>query len=136
MSHISNMTSVQLKKMLSAAKVELKRRENASMAYTEIRKTLKKYKLEIEDIDWNQLTRNVKSAAKEQTVSNPNKLAKTKANKKGKTDRRSSVDPKHLNPNGIETWSGRGRAPQWVVEICERETISIEDFKLDPRYKI
>lgn len=136
MTNISNMTSTQLKKMFAAAEVELKRRENTSKACAEIKEILKKYKLKTEDIEWNQFTRKGKSAAKKKPVGNPNKPSKTTVNKKGKPDRRSSVEPKYLNSNGIEKWSGRGRAPQWVVKICERENISVENFKLNQRYKI
>ena len=32
-------------------------------------------------------------------------------------------------------WSGRGRTPKWVMEICEQQNISLEDFKNDKRFK-
>jgi len=33
-------------------------------------------------------------------------------------------------------WSGRGRTPKWVMEICEQQNISLEDFKNDSRFKV
>ena len=38
------------------------------------------------------------------------------------------------NPNGPETWSGRGRTPVWVVTICQHENIDLDRFKADPRF--
>ena len=35
---------------------------------------------------------------------------------------------KHVSPNGEKSWSGRGRAPLWVVEICQREGIDLHAF--------
>ncbi|MBB3713729.1 DNA-binding protein H-NS [Limimaricola variabilis] len=50
-----------------------------------------------------------------------------KASKKTKT----GLPPKYRNPqNPDQSWSGRGRRPQWVVEATENG-IDIEEFRID-----
>jgi DNA-binding protein H-NS len=105
-------------------------------ALAEIKKILTKYKLRAEDIDWRQLNKTTKAGNKKKLSSKSNAAVKIKANERLKPDQRSSVAPKYLNPNGKEKWTGRGRTPGWVTNICEQENIDIENFKLDPRFKI
>ena len=38
--------------------------------------------------------------------------------------------------DGSKKWSGRGRTPSWVVEICRSKGISVEGFKSDSRFVI
>lgn len=39
--------------------------------------------------------------------------------------------PKYRNPeNPDETWSGRGRKPNWLVEKLKKRGVSIEDFAI------
>ena len=39
------------------------------------------------------------------------------------------MKPKYANPQGADRWSGRGRAPSWVMELCTKEGIDLADFK-------
>ena len=48
---------------------------------------------------------------------------------------REAVAAKYRNPNGSETWSGRGRPPHWVMDIMEAAGLSIEDFKSADTYR-
>lgn len=48
---------------------------------------------------------------------------------------REAVAAKYRNPHGAETWSGRGRAPRWVVEIMNAEGLDIDAFKASSAYK-
>jgi len=89
-----------------------------------------------EDIDWSQLNKSKKAGNRNKTSSKSNSANKTKAKKGSKRDKRSSVAPKYSNPNGKEKWTVRGRTPSWVTIICEQENIDIENFKLDPRFKL
>lgn len=130
------MTSRELEKVLAQAKDELIRRDNIGKAIADIKKVLTQHKLRTEDIDWSQLNKPKKAGNRKNTSSKSNSGNKSKAKKGPKQDRRSSVVPKYLNPNGKEKWTGRGRTPSWVNMICEQENIDIEHFKLDPRFKI
>ena len=60
----------------------------------------------------------------------------TKISKKTKTRAASKVPAKFKNPNGQETWTGRGRAPNWVSEICQTTGITVTEFKTSSKYLI
>ena len=60
----------------------------------------------------------------------------TKISKKTKTRAASKVPAKFKNPNGQETWTGRGRAPNWVSEICQTTGITVTEFKTSSAYLI
>ena len=118
-----DLTGGQLEKMLANTELEIKRRENIKSATTEVRSVLKKYKISIEDIDLQSLGKKTSS----KTVSKGKAQAKAHDNRK-------RVKPKYANPNGVETWSGRGRAPAWVLELCQKEEIELAAFKKDARF--
>ncbi|MGV0033621.1 MAG: H-NS family nucleoid-associated regulatory protein [Candidatus Azotimanducaceae bacterium WSBS_2022_MAG_OTU7] len=63
-------------------------------------------------------------------------LSETKGRKSTKVRSRSKVVPKFKNPNGSDAWSGRGRAPRWVSQICEANGLTVDEFKLSPAYRI
>lgn len=136
MANIPKMTNSELERVLSEAKDELARRGNMGKALADIKKILTKYKLRAEDIDWRQLNKMTKTGNKKKFSGKSNAAVRIKANERLKPDQRSSVAPKYLNPYGEEKWTGRGRTPGWVTNICEQENIDIENFKLDPRFKI
>ena len=136
MANIPKMTNSELERVLSEAKDELARRDNMGKAFADIKKILEKYKLRPEDIDWRQLNKTTKAGNKKKLSSKPNAAVKIKGKERLKPDQRSSVAPKYLNPNGKERWTGRGRTPNWVINICEQENIDIENFKIDPRFRI
>jgi len=60
----------------------------------------------------------------------------TKVSKKTKTRAASKVPAKFKNPNSQETWTGRGRAPNWVSEICQTTGITVTEFKTSSEYLI
>ena len=136
MANIPKMTNSELKRVLCEAKDELARRDNMSKALADIKKILTKYKLRTEDINWLQLNKTTKTGTKKKLSGKSNAAVKMKAKGRLKPDQRSAVAPKYLNPNGNEKWTGRGRTPSWVMNICEQENIDIENFKLDPRFRI
>jgi DNA-binding protein H-NS len=47
-----------------------------------------------------------------------------------------SVDPKYRDPKTGATWSGRGRAPQWVEAILEERKLSIQAFKVTGEFRV
>ena len=125
MTNLSKLSGSQLSKMLENTKAELKRRENIQAAAVEISAILKKYAVTLQDIDLGSIKKSKKRGAVKKTASKP----------KAK-DQRAKVEPKFKDPDGANTWSGRGKAPVWVTDLCARESIDIEAFKLDPRFAI
>lgn len=46
-----------------------------------------------------------------------------------------SSDPKYKDPQTGATWSGRGRAPQWVQSILEERKMSLQAFKVTAEFR-
>jgi DNA-binding protein H-NS len=136
MVNILKMSNSELERVLSETKDELARRDNMGKAIADIKKVLIKYKLRAEDIDWRQLNKMAEAGNKKKYSSKSNAAVRMTAKQRLKPDQRSAVVPKYFNPNGKEKWTGRGRMPSWVMNICEQENIDIESFKLDSRFKI
>ena len=144
MESFKNKTSSELSKILRESQAELKRRENAEAAQKEISAILKTYDLTIDDLDFGKKT---KSRASNQSKTNKSRKA-TKTNKHSDTekaelkkplkkiDERRIVVSKYKHPVTNEKWSGRGRPPKWVVELCDVEKISTKKFKEDERFRI
>ena len=101
----------------------------------DIEKVLKKYQLQALDIDWAQINKLTKFGNRKKTIQKSNSASKITAKRGNDRDKRKSVVPKYSNPNGRDKWTGRGRAPRWVINICEQENIDVKDFKIDPRFK-
>lgn len=126
MSNLFKLTRSQLQKRIQETQTELKRRESISKATQDIIKILKKYDLTLGDIDAKALLSNSVVNARIKSNSAPSKQKKTRA----------KVPPKFKSPDAIQKWTGRGRAPGWVVALCKVENITIEAFKKDQRFKI
>ena len=140
MKSLKAMTNVQLSSVAAAAKAEIEYRAAVKKATTEVKAVLNKYDVKLEDlISEGSLAIKAKGSAKKQkrkTRSTPvkqSKALKPQAKLK-KQDRRAVVEPKYKDPVSSQSWSGRGRAPQWVLEICEAEKMSILEFKADKRF--
>lgn len=63
------------------------------------------------------------------------KAAKGKKGGRGSSASNAVAAPKYRNPQGPETWTGRGKPPRWVVEIMDVQGLDIQGFKSDPRFK-
>ena len=64
---------------------------------------------------------------------------KTKAKGKARTSQGTKaqvVKAKYISPNGLDRWSGRGRAPTWVNDLCLQEGIGLEEFKKDDQFRL
>ena len=46
------------------------------------------------------------------------------------------VAVKYRSESGSDTWTGRGVAPKWVVSACEKDNISIQEFKKSDSYLV
>jgi len=142
-SSLKRLSANQLNKMLDETRAELKRRENINKARRDIQAVLEKYSITIHDIDLNFSSRKPatkKVTSKKGTAKNSSikRMAAKKYATKAlrKNDQRATVAAKYHNPATGDKWSGRGRAPAWVIQLCAAETIDIEKFKADPRFRI
>ena len=124
MKTLKKLSAAQLNKIIDETQAELTRRKNIDAATVEIRSILKKYKIDILDIDRNIITKTgVKNSAKKRA-----KVTKSR-------DQRSTVKAKYKDQNSAATWTGRGRTPAWVQGICQNEGIDIDGFKKDDRFR-
>ena len=124
MTPLKKLSAAQLNKIIDETQAELTRRKNIDAATVEIRSILKKYKIDILDIDRNIITKTgVKNSAKKRA-----KVTKSR-------DQRSTVKAKYKDQNSAATWTGRGRTPAWVQGICQNEGIDIDGFKKDDRFR-
>jgi DNA-binding protein H-NS len=124
MTKLKKLTAAQLNKMINETKAELKRRETITAATLEIRAILKKYKIDIQEIDAQAL----------QKTSISKRQKKTTASAKSR-DQRRAVKAKYKEPDGTATWTGRGRTPSWVLGICAKHGIDVDSFKKDDRFQ-
>ena len=143
MSSLKQLSANELSKMLIETQAELKRRENINKARNDIKAVLKKYKITIDDLDLvvsSKQQARKKHAAKKSTEkkSSATKAQAKKLNVKAahKNDQRATVAAKYHNPATGEKWTGRGRAPVWVTNLCTAEAIDIEQFKAESRFRI
>ena len=123
MKSLKNLSGKQLEKMLASTNAEIRRREHIQAATAEIQVVLTKYKITMQDID--------PRAFNKKRTGKTSKTSKTKVEAR---DNRKHVEIKYAKPKGIETWSGRGLAPAWVREICQKEGIDLATFKKDRRF--
>lgn len=133
---LENLSDKDLAKIASNIETENKLRANRKAAAAAIIAVLKKHKLSIGDIPKLGLERRSSKTGRKRAVATKTVLAKSKAKPSEKTDKRVKVAYKYKNPNGLEKWSGRGRAPNWVNAILANNKISIAQFKADKHYKI
>ena len=111
MKNLKDLSKAELNAVLKSAQSEISRRKHLQTAALEIKKILKKYEVSLEELQL--------------ILSSQNKAAPAK-----------KVAPKYKNPSGDATWSGRGRAPKWVKDICDSEGIDLQKFKNDPKFLI
>lgn len=124
MTKLKKLTLSQLNKIIDETKAEIKYRENVKSAFQEIQSILKKYRIDIKDIDLQALQKNGVVNLREKST----KSAK-------QVDQRRFVKPKYKDPLGNKTWTGRGRTPSWVLDICARDNTTVENFKKDMRFR-
>ena len=120
---LKNTNTKELEKIIAEAGSELKKRNNIKLARREIQTTLKKYKLSLEDIQTH--------TSEEASV----KPSKSRASKQ-KAGKRAVVAPKFKDPDSSNRWSGRGKAPAWVIEVCKKRDISLSEFKASEMFRI
>ena len=116
---IKKLSEKELTKLMGQAASELANRKRIETLNKDIQKVLAKHKVTKPELTV------LIDAIRSQT-----KLSKSKARAASK------VAPKFKNPTGSETWTGRGRAPNWVTVLCNDAGISIDEFKTSTHYLI
>ena len=140
---LKNLSSAELNKIIAKTHEEVERRQSIKLAEQEIKKILSKHNVTFFDLGLKQLKRHNRLRLQKATPKvnskkrpSPKKVdPNIETRQKPRTDNRANVSPKYINPEGVKVWSGRGRAPSWVNDICEVENISLQKFKLDGRFK-
>ena len=153
MSSLKQLSANQLSKMLNETQAELKRRENINKAHKEIQNVMKKYKITISDLDLGDSSKksdkkkvSAKKVSAKKASAKKASAKKASAKKAGikkgtakasyKDDQRAVVAAKYHNAATGDKWSGRGRTPVWVTNLCAAESIGVKQFKADPRFRI
>jgi DNA-binding protein H-NS len=117
---LNSLDATQLKKVILDASSALHRRQKVQKAMSEIQRVSKKYRLSKEEL---KLVFISLQSSKAVSLGKPKSV-------------RAKVEPKYQSEDGAKTWTGRGRTPAWVVEICRSKGLAIEAFKKDPRFLI
>ena len=117
---LTNLTAKQLKQVISEASSALNRRQKVDKAMVEIQRIAKKYKLSKEELKVALVS---VQSSKAVSTSKPKSV-------------RAKVEPKYQSQDGSKKWTGRGRTPSWVVEICRSKGLTVEGFKSDSRFVI
>lgn len=113
--NLDNLSSSQLAKIASNLNEEIERRNAIEAAEKEINKILKTRSLTLNDLN---IMKSLQS-----------RKASQKKTAKAKKSGRSVVAPKYFDPDSGASWSGRGRAPLWVTNLCEKKGITLKEFK-------
>ena len=117
---LTNLNAKQLKQVISEASSALNRRQKVEKAIVEIQRIAKTYKLSKEEL---------------KTALVSVQSSKAVSTSKPKSDR-AKVEPKYQSQDGSKKWTGRGRTPSWVVEVCRSKGLTVEGFKSDSRFLI
>ena len=120
MNAIKNLSGKDLTKLIDQAGKELTQRKRMDALSKDIQRVIAKHKV-----------------SKTELASLGDMIrSETKVSKKTKARAASKVPAKFKNPNGKETWTGRGRAPNWVSGVCETTGLTVPEFKASPAYLI
>ena len=124
MKSVSNLSQSELNNLISEASRELEARKKSEAVIKDIHKVLDKHG--IAKRERSTLLDAAKSGG----------LASTRTPRRASKRKGVKVAPKYRCPTSGKTWTGRGRAPAWVVNTCDLNKLSIEAFKSDSTYLI
>ena len=107
MKSVSNLSQSELNNLISEASRELEARKRSEEVIRDIHKVLDKHGI----------TKRERSALLDAAKSGG--LASTRTPKRASKRKGVKVAPKYRCPTSGVTWTGRGRAPAWVVNACD-----------------
>ena len=123
MKSVSSLSQSELNNLISEASRELEARKRSEAVVRDIHKVLDKHGI----------AKRERSALLDAAKSG---MASTRTPKRASKRKGVKVAPKYRCPISGDTWTGRGRAPAWVVNTCDSNKLSIEAFKSDSTYLI
>ena len=124
MKSVSSLSQSELNNLISEASRELEARKRSEAVVRDIHKVLDKHGI----------AKRERSALLDAAKSGG--MASTRTPKRASKRKGVKVPPKYRCPNSGDTWTGRGRAPAWVVNTCDSNKLSIAAFKSDSTYLI
>ena len=124
MKSVSNLSQSELNNLISEASRELETRKKSESVIRDIHKVLDKHGI----------TKRERSVLLQAAMSGG--MASTRTPKRASKRKGVKVAPKYRCPTSGDTWTGRGRAPAWVVEACKANKLSIAAFKSSSTYLI
>ena len=124
MKSVSSLSQSELNNLISEASRELEARKKSEAVIRDIHKVFDKHGV----------VKRERSALLDAAKSGG--LASTRTPKRASKRKGVKVAPKYRCPISGVTWTGRGRAPAWVVNTCDSNKLSIEAFKSDSTYLI
>ena len=124
MKAVSNLSQSELNNLISEASRELEARKKSEAVVRDIHKVLEKHGI----------SKRERSAFLDAAKSGG--MASTRTPRRASKRKGARIAPKYRCPTSGDTWTGRGRAPAWVVNACDSNKLSIEAFKSDSTYLI
>jgi DNA-binding protein H-NS len=124
MKSVSSLSQSELNNLISEASRELEARKKSESVIRDIHKVLDKHGI----------TKRERSVLLQAAMSGG--MASTRTPKRASKRKGVKVAPKYRCPTSGDTWTGRGRAPAWVVDACKANKLSIAAFKSDGTYLI
>ena len=127
MNSVKKLSKKDLSLLISNASKELEARKREELILKELQKVFDKHGVSrVEKLGL------VKSLAK---ISRPSS-GSVRVQAKRTNKKRVAVRPKYRHPSSRDTWTGRGRAPKWVVALCEERKITLAAFKSSSDFAI
>jgi len=124
---VKKLSKKDLSLLISNASKELEARKREELILKELQKVFDKHGVSrVEKLGL------VKSLAK---ISRPSS-GSVRVQAKRTNKKRVAVRPKYRHPSSRDTWTGRGRAPKWVVALCEERKITLAAFKSSSDFAI
>ena len=124
MKSVSSLSQSELNSLISEASRELEARKRSETVVRDIHKVLDKHGI----------VKRERSTFLQAAMNGG--IASTRTPKRASKRKGVKVAPKYRCPTSGDTWTGRGRAPAWVVDICDSKKLSIEAFKSNSTYLI
>ena len=124
MKSVSSLSQSELNNLISEASRELEARRKSEAVIRDIHKVL----------DRHGITKRERSTLLQAAMNDG--MASTRTPKRASKRKGVKVAPKYRCPTSGDTWTGRGRAPAWVVDACASNKLSIEAFKSESTYLI
>ena len=124
MKSVSSLSHSELNSLISEASREFEARKRSEAVVRDIHKVLDKHGI----------AKRERSALLDAAKSGG--MASTRPPKRASKRKGVKVAPKYRCPTSGDTWTGRGRAPAWVVNTCDSNKLSIAAFKSDSTYLI